>query len=170
MVLCASTPMVVGGAILGMQRGGGVTLNDLVGPVIRAPILEELVFRGLLIALPFALLGTRRVFWHCAIASALAFGLTHVPWTLDGIASGWATILVTTIGGLWFAWLMRAWQSLLVPMMLHATMNLGWAFASASGGAAGGGVIDNLLRVATITIATIWTIRAMRRVPRGGHE
>lgn len=162
MALIASAPMLLGGLILGLDRGLVVLAEDLVPKVVRAPILEELVFRGLLVAIPFVLLGTRRAFWRFAIAGGLAFGLLHVPWTMDGIVDGWMTILVTGAGGVWFAWLMREWRSVFVPMAMHATMNLGWLLAGSDGGAAGGGLLDNLLRVATITIATIWTIRAGR--------
>jgi predicted lipid-binding transport protein (Tim44 family) len=49
-----------------------------------------------------------------------------------------------------------------VPIALHAGMNLGWMLAAASGGAGGGGLAENLLRAATIGVATWWTIRCTR--------
>ncbi|MCA9293610.1 MAG: CPBP family intramembrane metalloprotease [Phycisphaerales bacterium] len=160
MVLIASAPMLLGGLALGLSRGFVLLASDLVPKVFRAPILEELVFRGLLVAVPFVVLGTRRAFWRFAIAGSLAFGLLHVTWTIDGVVDGWMTILVTSAGGVWFAWIMREWRSVFVPMAMHATMNLGWLLAGSAGGAAGGGLLDNLLRAATIAIATIITIRA----------
>ena len=163
MVLAASVPMVLGGLVLLLTRSNQPGTTDVFSLVIRAPIVEELLFRSALVAIPLALLADRpRVFWTFAVLGALLFGCVHATWTLDGFASGWMNVLVAGFGGLWYAWLMRAWRSVLVPMLLHSAMNLGWLLAGASG-AGGGGLNENALRVATITIASVWTVRMLRR-------
>lgn len=168
MALLSLLPMVVGGAVLGWSRRGpdadiaqlDALLPNLLGGVVRAPIAEEVLFRGLLVGVCAAALGWRgRWFWCDVTASAMLFASAHVSWNAQGFAHGWPTLLVTFAGGMWYAWLLARWGSLWVPMALHAGMNLGWMLAAAGGGAGGGGWAENILRVATITIATWWTIR-----------
>ncbi|MBX3378238.1 MAG: CPBP family intramembrane metalloprotease [Phycisphaeraceae bacterium] len=165
MVLIAPLPMVVGGAVLAGLRwtpdtSPATLLPTILSGAIRAPIAEELLFRGLLIGTCSAALGWRGPrFWINATAAALLFAVMHVPWTSNGLADGWATMLLTGAGGVWFAWHLMRWQSLWVPILLHAGMNLGWLLAGAAGGAGGGGWVENLLRAVTITIATWWTVR-----------
>ena len=180
--LIASAPMVIGGAVLMLSRGarpvGGAFWSDVLLVVVRAPIVEEGFFRGFMVALPAALLAggaawalRGRRFWVLAAVSALVFGSLHIELSVGGLAGGWLTLLVTAAGGVWFAWLMRSWRSVLVPLVLHAGMNLGWVLMDAEGGAGGGGLLENLLRAATIAAGTLLTIRANRRDPKGreGH-
>lgn len=165
-VAAAALPMVLGGLLLGSWRHGfadGVPWDRLFAGVVRAPIAEELLFRGLLVAVVAAAIAPGTGLLRASIAgSALAFASLHVAWTPAGIAAGWATLLVTAIGGVWYSWLLLRWQTLFVPLLLHAAMNLGWLLAAAEGGAGGGGLVENALRVATIAIATVGTIRGGR--------
>jgi len=164
MAACACAPMVVGGVLLGFHRGGDWTLAPVLPQVIRAPLGEEFVYRALLVAVPAAVFG-----WHGRsyrinmLLAALLFGATHISWTLAGLSAGWPNLLVTFIGGVWYAWLVKRWQLIWVTVVLHAGMNLGWLLSRAAGGAGGGGVTENVLRVATIVVATVWTVRATRR-------
>jgi membrane protease YdiL (CAAX protease family) len=166
-VLLAALPMVVGGLWLGVHRGGPPPTIDwaaLADHTLRAPLLEELLYRGLLVGVALRCLGPRHGLTRASTwTAALLFGSLHVPWSLSGILDHWPTLLVTTIGGLWFAWLLRRWQSLWVPFGLHAAMNLGWQLMGSSGGAGGGGWTDNLLRAATIAIACWGTARGTTR-------
>lgn len=165
MVVLAILPMVAGGAVLGSMRWTAEStlealLTKLVGSVFRAPVAEELLFRGLLVSGCAAVIGWRGTrFWANAIAAALLFAAMHVSWDAKGLSGGWSTLLMTGAGALWYTWLLARWETLWVPMVLHAGMNLGWLLAGASGGAGGGGWIENLLRAATIVIATWWTVR-----------
>jgi membrane protease YdiL (CAAX protease family) len=161
----ALLPMVGGGLVLGSVRLDPATSPDglwlkLLSGVVRAPIAEEMLFRGLLVGVAAIAVGRRGPrFWINAAAAALLFAATHVQWNAQALAAGWSTLLVTGLGGLWYAWLLVRWESLWPPMLLHAGMNLGWMLAAAGGGAGGGGWVENLLRVATIVIATWWTAR-----------
>ncbi len=169
MVPIALLPMIIGGATLGWYDGfadviSGTSSQRVISGVVEAPIAEEILFRGLLVGVAATALGWRGPhFWLNALAAACIFALTHITWTAPGFTSGLPTLLVTGLGGVWFAWLFSRWMSLWVPLLLHAGMNLGWLLADATGGAGGGGWATNALRAATITIATIWTIRATRQ-------
>lgn len=172
-VLLGSAPVVIGGLVLMILRGAEPVAAELLEGAVRAPVVEEVFFRGLLVAVVVALLNGSPLgrggqegspgFWWCTVAAAVAFGMMHVTWTGEGLASGWPNVLVTGVGGVWYAWLMRAWRSLLVPIALHAAMNLCWILAApGGGGAAGGGFIENVLRAATIAVTTLLTIRTVR--------
>jgi membrane protease YdiL (CAAX protease family) len=163
-VLLASSPLVVGSALLGWWRGGtfaDLPLDRLLQSSVRAPGLEELLCRGLLVGAVAVAFGVRSVATGLAvIAGALVFGKLHVPWSWGGVSSGWAALLVTGLGGAWYAWLMLLWGSLWPPMLLYATMSLAWLLGQTRGGAGGGVLVDNLLRVATIVVATVGTPRS----------
>lgn len=166
--LIALAPMIIGGLVLGLRRGNIPAPMETVVPavldgVLRAAVIEELFFRGLLVGVAAAALGWMgRPFWINASLAAALFGAMHIKWTLEGIAAGWPTLLMTFAGGLWFSWLLPQWRNLWVPMILHAGMNLGWMLAAAKGGAGGGGLVENLLRAATIGLATWLTVKWTR--------
>lgn len=168
----ASAPMVVGGALLAILSSSADApapsraeiWNKLLSGVVRAPIGEEFLFRGLLVALPAWVLGWRgRCFWINATGAGLFFGLIHVTLSFQGILNEWGNFVVPFIGGMWYTWLLVHWRAICMPITLHAGMNLGWLIAQAEGGASGGGGVINLLRVATIVIATVITVRMSRR-------
>ncbi|MBL9000290.1 MAG: CPBP family intramembrane metalloprotease [Phycisphaerae bacterium] len=166
--VAALAPMVVGGLILGWQRRDpeasiSALLPRIISGVVRAPIAEEFLFRGLLIGVCAVAVGWRgRWFWCNAFAAACLFASIHISWSEPNLARTWPTLLVTGMGGLWYAWLLARWGSLWMPMVMHAGMNLGWMLAAAGGGAGGGGWIENVLRAATIALATAWTFRSTR--------
>lgn len=167
-VAISVAPMVLGGLVVGLARSGIEFDIAMIWPpfssaVIRAPIGEELIFRGLLVACVAGAIGWNgRSFWINVILSSIFFGSIHVPWTSEALQS-WPAFVATFIGGVWYSWLLLHWKSLWVPIGLHAGMNLGWLLMGASGGAGGGGVIENVLRVATIAVATTMTIRMKRK-------
>lgn len=167
MSMIALAPMIIAGFILSLphlDKGIDWTAfrESFISGTIRAPLSEELLFRALLVAIPAAVIHDRRTIILTTIAAATLFGSAHVPWTPEGIAKGWPNFLVTFLGGIWYVWLMLRWQTLFVPIILHAGMNFAWLLAGASGGAGGGSWTINLTRVATITLATIWTVKTRR--------
>jgi membrane protease YdiL (CAAX protease family) len=131
---------------------------SLVPGVLVAPFVEEVFFRGCLVALPVRTAGLP--FWPVAILSAMLFGTSHVPWSG---APSWGhvpVVLVTGAGGLWFAWLLRAapWN-LWLPILVHAAMNLAWMLFRASPDAVGGWQA-NVGRAGTIALVTVLVLRA----------
>ena len=143
------TPMLLLGACIGTVR--------LELPMLRlaglSPFAEEWFFRGVLVLACTRLVAAR--FWTAAVLSALLFGLGHVSWTLQGLATGWPRLLVTTAGGIWYAWLARQWgRNLYLAMVLHMGMNLSWSWYPASGSAAW----PEIGRGGTIALGTLLTL------------
>jgi membrane protease YdiL (CAAX protease family) len=101
---------------------------------IRIPLgtvlFEELVFRGVLLALLRREMATAAaVVW-----SAVLFGLWHVPSLVGDGGAGQlvGTVVVTTLAGLGFGWLRVRSDSLLAPILAHVGTNsiafvLAWA-------------------------------------------
>ncbi len=159
-------PMLVFALVFALIRGTMPTWSwSMITGVIVAPFNEEIFYRGLLV---FAVWRAKGVgFWPLAIVGALLFGSAHISWTAAGFASGWSTVLVTGAGGLWFAWLARAWAEHLgkpgmgniwVPMALHGLMNLSWEFMAAGENAVGG-LWPNVARGLTIVCSVLLTRR-----------
>jgi membrane protease YdiL (CAAX protease family) len=97
--------------------GNGVLIASLLGTVVFAPILEEIVFRGLLY-------GTlrRRVGWPAAaVLSAAIFGVAH-GYGVAGLGSVFAS-------GLMWAIAYEKTRSLLPGMVAHAANNVSAACA-----------------------------------------
>ncbi|MBX3407081.1 MAG: CPBP family intramembrane metalloprotease [Phycisphaeraceae bacterium] len=166
--LIALGPMIIGGLVLGLRSGDLPAPASTIVPAVldgafRAALMEEVFFRGLLVGVAAAAIGwSGRPFWINTSLAAALFAAMHIEWTPQGAADGWPTLLMTFAGGLWFAWLLVRWRTLWVPMILHAGMNLGWMLAAAKGGAGGGGLYENLLRAATIALATWLTVKWTR--------
>jgi membrane protease YdiL (CAAX protease family) len=89
-------------------------VNWLVGlaVIVGAPLAEELLFRGFLLP---ALTKTRRGFWGAAV-------VTTIGWTALHFYSIAGLIEVFMIG-VYFAWLVRRYGTLWLPMALHALYN-----------------------------------------------
>jgi uncharacterized protein len=95
------------------------------GAAIRIPLAtalpEELVFRGVLLALLLRLTSVR-----VAVAtSSLVFGVWHVPPLIgsDGAAGIIGTVVFTTVGGAAFAALRLRSGSLWAPVLAHVATN-----------------------------------------------
>lgn len=133
----------------------------LVAAVVLAPVIEELLFRAVLVGIP-----TRRggvPFWPCAVAAGLLFGAMHVPWTAAFSAGHVGVLAATTAGGIWYAWLLRvfAWN-VWTTILLHAGMNAVWMVFGLAEDAAGG-LWPNVGRGATIAVGTLLALRQLRR-------
>ena len=99
-------------------RGLTLVLLALVA-VVAAPLVEEVVFRGMLLRW-----GTRVAgFWVAALATSVLFGLLHVPGGEGGSASRVLLAVLTGLLGLVGALVVR-WTDRLAPSVaLHATRN-----------------------------------------------
>jgi uncharacterized protein len=116
---------------------GSMLVKALVVIPVATVLLEELAFRGVLLAALLRRIGV----WPAIVWSALAFGLWHVPgaWRSAGAnavvagAAGsgagrvgvvLATVAATTLAGLVFAWLRLRTRSLLAPILVHTATNV----------------------------------------------
>lgn len=134
---------------------------DTVRGAIIAPFVEELLFRATLVGI------TVRVgsapFWPTTILAGLLFGAMHVPWNASLGSEHVGILLVTTAGGVWFAWILRAHSwNLWTTIGLHAVMNGAWMVFALAPDAAGG-LWANLSRAATIGLGTWLTLRQLRK-------
>lgn len=103
---------------IGIARDPGLFAATLLALAVLAPLVEELLFRGVLYGwLAFRWGGT--LAW---IASSLAFAAAHVEL---------AHIILVLPLGLWFGWLRKRTDSLWPSLVAHAVNN-GFAIAAAA--------------------------------------
>jgi membrane protease YdiL (CAAX protease family) len=141
--------------LLGAVTGGAIAFEwPMVRIYVTGPFTEEWFYRGVLVLAFVRLAGVS--FWPTAIVSGVLFGAVHVnPWTGDGFAQGWPHGLLTTAGGIWFAWLAREWgRNLWVVIVAHGLMNLASPWYGADNA-----VWHEIGRAATIALGTVMTIR-----------
>lgn len=101
--------------ILEQVAGGGRGLWVIVVTVVVvAPILEEVVFRGLL----FQVLRRRTGVWAGIVLSSVTFAIVHLE--LIGRPLSLGALLVL---GAWLAWALHRTGSLIVPITAHALFN-----------------------------------------------
>jgi membrane protease YdiL (CAAX protease family) len=100
-------------------------LLAVLAAVILAPLVEELVFRGLL----FPALRSRVGLWPAALISGLVFTVIHV----EIVTSQPLALVGLFTLGVWLAWAYHRSGSLVVPIVAHAVFNaasLSLAFAA----------------------------------------
>jgi membrane protease YdiL (CAAX protease family) len=118
--------------IADVQGGGELAYQTLVRIPLGTVVLEEVAFRGVLLAL----VAERRSTGLAVAVSSLLFGLWHINPTLDALAANdVATSLTSSLGavigavvftaasGVLFCALRLASDSLLAPMVVHAAVN-----------------------------------------------
>ena len=162
-VLACSLPMV----IVPFASGGGlrssIPFEPILGGVLIAPLIEELLYRGYL----FGQLHRRAKlgFWVEALLSAGVFALIHLdnPEVRAMSVGGKAAHLgIIAAGGIGYAWLFQAWKfNLWVPIGIHLFMNLWWHVLD-MGETPVSGTLTIVARVAVVAIAITWTVLMMR--------
>lgn len=144
-VAALAAAVIVGGALLPWTRpffedqriadirgGGELAYQTLVRIPLGTVLLEELAFRGVLLAL----LARQRSMGTAVVVSSLLFGLWHIHPTLSALAAndlatGAASrvgavagaVAFTAVSGVFFCGLRLGSDSLLAPMVVHATVN-----------------------------------------------
>jgi uncharacterized protein len=113
-----------------VTAGGITTVLAFVAAVVMAPIMEEVIFRGML----FQALKRRAGLWPAAIISGVLFAAVHVEVTQPLFSSGLLLL------GVAFALALHRTGSLLVPIIGHAVFNLIVVVVTILGGS----VIDTL--------------------------
>lgn len=85
-------------------------------------LVEELVFRGVVLAVSWRIFSAR----NAVLASAVIFGLWHIPPIVhDGPATVLGTVAATTAAGVGFALLRLRTGSVIAPMLAHVATNSG---------------------------------------------
>lgn len=105
------------------SQGGLATVLGIVVAVLIAPVLEELIFRGVL----FQTLRHRLGLWPGMVLSGLVFGFIHLEFILSATGeyrpAGFVPIAGLTILGVWFAGAFHRSGSLVTPIVGHAAFN-----------------------------------------------
>ena len=147
-------PMLAGYAgLLSVNRDLG--WHGLLFGAVLAAFMEELLFRGFLFGMLFHYAGWG--FLPAALINGVLFAIGHLYQAGD-VAGAISVLLVTFLGGAWFAWLYVEWDTLWVPLGMHLFMNLWW-MAFSAGDTAVGGTVANVCRIATIVLSVVVTIR-----------
>jgi hypothetical protein len=133
---------------------------NLLRGVLLAPFVEELFFRAVLVGIPVRV--GNAPFWAVAVPAGVLFGSMHVPWSAAFTAGHLGVLTATTAGGIWYAWLLRAFAwNLWTTILLHAVMNGAWMVFAVAEDAAGG-LWPNVGRGLTIALGTILALRHRR--------
>jgi len=157
--LLFSIPMLFGGFIF-FKFNSEINIQNMIAGSIVIGFIEELFFRGFLFGQLFK--NTKLGFIPAIFFGALVFAMGHLYQSQDfyelvGIFT------VTFMGAILFAWLYVEWNyNLWVPIFLHALMNLSWDLFNMDETALGG-LLPNILRGLTITIAIVFTIVYKRK-------
>jgi membrane protease YdiL (CAAX protease family) len=161
--LACTAPMVIAPFASGGGVRSSIPFEQILGGVLIAPLIEELLFRGYL----FGQLQRRAKFgfWVAALLSAGVFALIHLenPEVQAMSAGGKVAHLgIIAAGGVGYAWLFQAWKfNLWVPIGLHLFMNLWWQTLN-MGETPVSGTLTIVARVAVVAIAITWTVLMMR--------
>ena len=162
----STLPMLIGYAFLArFKLSTEMSFLPVLRQAILSGVMEEILFRGFLFGLLF-----RRAGWGFipAVAiNALFFATGHLYQSSD-LAVSLGIFFLTLFGGSWFAWLYIEWDECLwLPIGLHFFMNLWWGVFSIDATALGG-IAANILRVLTIIITIVVTVK--RRKNMGGFK
>jgi membrane protease YdiL (CAAX protease family) len=107
---------------LSFQRNGGaesLAITQILYAVVLAPVFEEILFRGFLYR---GWEQTRLGNAGTIVVSSLLFSAAHVHYEL------WFAFAYAFCLGLLFGWLRRRTGGIVIPILLHATVNAGNEF------------------------------------------
>jgi uncharacterized protein len=125
-------PIFADERVAALDGGGELAYQALVRIPLGTALLEELAFRGVLLAF----VARARPIAVAVLVSSLLFGLWHIHPTIGALASNdvaqsglaqagavAAAVVVTTVGGLLFCGLRLVSGSLAAPLIVHAVTN-----------------------------------------------
>lgn len=148
-----TSPMIVIFALSGPVKANVDLLNLTFSSGV-APITEEILFRGFAFWMLYRYAGWS--FWLASLFPAVIFGYAHLYQSPD-LLEATGIFAITAVGSVWFSWLLLRWDSLWVPIVIHALMNLWWDIFAVDETALGGGVA-NVSRLSVIASSIIVTI------------
>ncbi|GGI04051.1 CPBP family intramembrane glutamic endopeptidase [Egicoccus halophilus] len=96
-----------------LTAGGATTVLAVVVAVVMAPVVEEVIFRGVL----FQALKRRLGLWPGALVSGLVFAAVHVEVQQPVYSAGLLAL------GVALAWSLHRFGNLVVPIVAHAAFN-----------------------------------------------
>jgi membrane protease YdiL (CAAX protease family) len=159
----ASLPMLAGIAVASTWSDEA-TLLSVAHLCVISPVAEEVLFRGYAFRQLYRRAGWR--FLPAVLVTAAVFAAGHVV----GGSGAWdpmqmlATLAITFVGGLLFAWLFIRWDdNLWVPAAVHVFFNLWWELFAVDEGPVGG-IAANAGRALAIAAMIALTIYR-RRIP-----
>lgn len=148
-----TSPMLLAFAFTGPVKENADLLNLIFSSGV-APVTEEILFRGFAFWMLYRYAGWN--FWLAAIVPALLFGYGHLYQAADLIGAT-GIFAITAVGSVWFSWLLLRWNSLWIPIVVHALMNLWWDLFDV-GETALGGWMANGARLAVIALSVLITL------------
>jgi membrane protease YdiL (CAAX protease family) len=161
MLFCfiACSPMLIGPLIVGSVSSEWSLLSLLFYAGIW-PLAEEILYRGYAFKQFYE--GAHLGFWPSALITGLVFGLVHLGQASVqslSLSGEIGTVAIISIGGIVYAWLFKRWEfNLWVPFGMHMFMNLWWNLFDLSDTPLGDWGA-NVLRLLTIVLAVILTIK-----------
>jgi len=154
----ATLPMMLG--YFFVTKTVNFSLTTLIYLSFLPAFMEETLFRGFVFGQLFK--RARWGFIPAVLVNALFFALGHMGQSRNA-ATVIGILLLTFLGGGWFAWLYIEWdENLWVPIGLHFFMNFWWGTFKMGENALGGGTA-NLFRVLTIILTIAITVLRAKR-------
>lgn len=161
--LISSAPLMALGLLGGLDE---TDYRYLYTRTLVAALGEEFVYRA--VALGLLLQLTRVWFWPAAVLTGLVFGAAHLSLAQPIAPQLSATLLVTSVGGVLFAWLYaHSYYNLWLVIALHFFMNLWWELFE-TGSLGGGAVVA--ARVLSGVIAVLIVLRLTRPASTIPHD
>jgi len=120
-----------------------------------SPLEEEIVFRGFAFWMLYKY--GRLGFWGSVLVPSFMFGMVHLYQATE-LMDALGIFGITTIGGIFFSWLLMRWENLWVPIFLHSLMNGWWEIFQVDDTALGG-YLPTIARLVIVAISILITVK-----------
>lgn len=120
-----------------------------------SPLEEEVVFRGFAFWMLYKY--GRIGFWGSVLVPSILFGMVHL-YQASEMLDALGIFAITTVGGIFFSWLLMRWKNLWVPIFVHALMN-GWWEIFQVDDTAMGGTLPTTARLIVVAISILITVK-----------
>jgi len=120
-----------------------------------SPLEEEIVFRGFAFWMLYKY--GRLGFWGSVLVPSVMFGMVHL-YQASEMLDALGIFAITTVGGIFFSWLLMRWKNLWVPIFVHALMNGWWEIFQVDDTALGG-TLPTIARLIVVAISILLTVK-----------